>query len=186
MLTNNELDLSRGNSSKDSFLFCYTPKTLSIDAFCGCSLRSGIKIVSALLLFIAITNFYTVLKEEKLHEMIFSTILSIFYFTTSIYLFLSTIYLDYQYAKIGYIFFIFIFLVDTIDFFIAETFIVYGIFHIYSTYPFLMECLFFFTGLFTMFIELYMLWISFCFMVHLKLKRLNIVYGDNLGNLLAQ
>ena len=49
-----------------------------------------------------------------------------------------------------------------------------------------MECLFFFTGLFTMFIELYMLWISFCFMVHLKLKRLNIVYGDNLGNLLAQ
>ena len=143
MLTNNELDLSRGNSSKDSFLFCYTPKTLSIDAFCGCSLRSGIKIVSALLL-------------------------------------------DYQYAKIGYIFFIFIFLVDTIDFFIAETFIVYGIFHIYSTYPFLMECLFFFTGLFTMFIELYMLWISFCFMVHLKLKRLNIVYGDNLGNLLSQ
>ena len=186
-LTNNhDYDLSRGNSSNDSFLFIYTPKNLSVDSFCGCSLKSGIKIISTFLLFISITNFYTVLKEEKLHEIIFSTILTIFYLTSSIYLFLSTVYLDYQYARIGYIFFIFIFLVDTIDFLIAETFIIYGIFHIYSTYPFLMEFLFFFTGLFTMFLELYMLWISFCFMVHLKLKRLNVVYGDNFVNFLNQ
>ncbi len=186
-LTNNhDYELSRGNSSNDSFLFIYTPKYLSVDSFCGCSLKSGIKIVSTFLLFISITNFYTVLKEEKLHEIIFSTILSIFYLTSSIYLFLSTVYLDYQYAKIGYILFIFIFLVDTIEFIIAEIFIIYGIFHIYSTYPVLMEILFFIIGFFTALIELYMLWISFCFMIHLKLKRLNIVYGDNISHLLSQ
>ena len=186
-LTNNhDYDLSRGNSSNDSFLFIYTPKYLSVDSFCGCSLKSGIKIVSTFLLFISITNFYTVLKEEKLHEIIFSTILTIFYLTSSIYLFLSTVYLDYQYARIGYILFIFIFLVDTIEFIIAEIFIIYGIFHIYSTYPFLMEIIFFLIGCLTVIIELYMLWISFCFMVHLKLKRLNIVYGDNISHLLSE
>ena len=182
---NHDFELSRDNSSNDSFLFIYTPKYLNVDSFCGCSLKSGIKIISIFLLFISISNFYTVLKEEKLHEMIFSTILSIFYLTSSIYLFLSTVYLDYQYAKIGYILFIFIFLVDTIEFIIAEFFIIYGIFHIYSTYPLLMEIIFFIIGFFTILIELYMLWISFCFMVHLKLKRLNIVYGDNFATLLS-
>ena len=113
---NNDIDLSRGNNTKESFLLIYTPKKLSIDSFCGCSLRAGIKIVSGLLLFISISNFYTVLKEEILTEILFSTILSIFYFSAAIYLFLSTIYLDYNYAKIGYIIFTFIFIVDTIDF----------------------------------------------------------------------
>ncbi len=182
---NNDIDLSRGNNTKESFLFIYTPKKLSIDSFCGCSLRSGIKIVSGLLLFISISNFYTVLKEEILTEILFSTILSIFYFSAAIYLFLSTIYLDYNYAKIGYIIFTFIFIVDTIDFLFAEIFMIHGDFQINVDYPVLMEIIFFIFGFFTMIIELYMLWICFCFMVHLKLKRLNVVYGDNFANLLS-
>ena len=180
-----ETELSRGNTSKDTFLFIYTPKNLSIDAFCGCSLRAGIKIISGFLLFIAISSFYAVLKEDKLTEIIFSSILTFFYLTASIYLFLSTIYLDYKYSRIGYIIYSIIFLIDTFDFLFAEIFMLHGDFQINVDYPVLMEIIFFIFGFFTMIIELYMLWICFCFMVHLKLKRLNVVYGDNFANLLS-
>ena len=61
----------------------------------------------------------------------------------------------------------------------------HGDFQINVDYPVLMEIIFFIFGFFTMIIELYMLWICFCFMVHLKLKRLNVVYGDNFANLLS-
>ena len=115
-----ETELSRGNTSKDTFLFIYTPKNLSIDSFCGCSLRAGIKIISGFLLFIAISSFYAVLKEDKLTEIIFSSILTFFYLTASIYLFLSTIYLDYKYSRIGYIIYTIIFLIDTGDFLFVE------------------------------------------------------------------
>ena len=40
---NHDFELSRDNSSNDSFLFIYTPKYLNVDSFCGCSLKSGIK-----------------------------------------------------------------------------------------------------------------------------------------------
>ena len=180
-----ETELSRGNTSKDTFLFIYTPKYLSIDSFCGCSLRAGIKIVSGFLLFIAISSFYAVLKEDKLTEIIFSTLLTFFYLSASIYLFLSTIYLDYKYSRIGYIIYTIIFLIDTGDFLFVEVFILSGVFEINSSYAILKEIIFFIIGFILIFIELYMLWISFCFMVHLKLKRLNIVYGDNFANLLS-
>jgi hypothetical protein len=180
-----ETELSRGNTSKDTFLFIYTPKYLSIDSFCGCSLRAGIKIVSGFLLFIAISSFYAVLKEDKLTEIIFSSILTFFYLTASIYLFLSIIYLDYKYSRIGYIIYSIIFLIDTFDFLFVECFMISGVLEVNISYPILMEIIFFIIGLIVILIELYMLWISFCFMVHLKLKRLNIVYGDNFATLLS-
>ena len=60
-----------------------------------------------------------------------------------------------------------------------------GVLEVNISYPILMEIIFFIIGLIVILIELYMLWISFCFMVHLKLKRLNIVYGDNFATLLS-
>ena len=60
-------DLS-SNPTEERMLFLFHPDKIDTDSYCGCTMRTGIKISSAILLFIGISNFYTVIKEETYYE----------------------------------------------------------------------------------------------------------------------
>ena len=176
-----EKDDPTSNPTDDKFLLFFHPKKLDLDSFCGCAIRSGIKISSGILLFIAISNFYTVIKEENYYEIISSIILSILYLLSSFYLFFSSMNLEYSYAKIGCIVTCIIFYIDLLDFLWVGTMVVLGVYSPFETdLYFVMLSVFVLFGIIALLVELYIVWISYCFMVHLRCKRSGIVFGDNL------
>ena len=174
-------DLS-SNPTEERMLFLFHPDKIDTDSYCGCTMRTGIKISSAILLFIGISNFYTVIKEETYYEMISSIILSILYCLSSFYLFYSSINLEYKYAKVGCIVSGIIFYIDLLDFIYVTLMVIIGKYTPFDkeTYA-IMVTIFTLFGVLALLIELYIVWVSYCYMVHLKLKRTHIVFGDNLG-----
>ena len=185
-LRDSTLDDLSSNPTKEKFLFCFIPSTLDIDSFCGCAIRSGIKISSAILAFISISNFYTVIKEDTLIEELTSIILSILYLTAAYFLFTSSVNLEWSYAKIGYYITVSIFIIDTIDFIIVGFLILFGYYYPFDNEFYSMMVLFFLIfGFLAIIVELYIIWLSFCFTVHLKLKRMSVVCGDNLSDIVG-
>ena len=169
------------NPTDETMLFLFHPDKLDLDSYCGCTIRTGIKISSAILLFIGISNFYTVIKEESYYEIISSLILSVLYCLSSFYLLFSGIKLEYKYAKIGCIVTGIIFYIDLFDFLYVSMMVVVDMYTPFDRQLYwVMLSVFVLFGILAILIELYIVWVSYCFMVHLKLKRTNVVFGDNL------
>ena len=173
------------NSCNEKFLFFFTPKTVDLESCCGFSLRSGIKLVSIYLLFASISYFCSILKEETWIEIILSILISLCYLISAFYLFLSTIYLEYSYCKIGNIIYTLIFYFDIIDCFIVSIRISTNQIYLLFNSIIITQIIFIIMQFISILIELYMLWIGFCYLVHIKMERLNIVYGDNFATLLS-
>ena len=174
------------NLCNEKFLFFFTPKKVDLESFCGCSLRSGIKLISIYLLFVSISFFCTMLKEESWIEIIITLLITLSYLITAFYLFLSTIYLEYSYCKIGNVIYTLIFYFDIINCFIVSIRIPLNQIYLIYNSIIITEISFLLMEIISILIELYMLWVGFCYLVHIKMERLNIVYGDNLRTILVQ
>ena len=188
MSTNEKFNIKKlsENSCNEKFLFFFTPKKVDLESCCGFSLRSGIKLVSIYLLIAAIYYFCSILKEESWIEIILSILISLCYLISAFYLYLSTIYLEYSYCKIGNIIYTLIFYFDIINCFIVSIRISTNQIYLLFNSIIITQIIFLIMQFISILIELYMLWIGFCYLVHIKMERLNIVYGDNLHTILIQ
>lgn len=173
------------NKKNFKFLHFYKPKTIDKDCFCGWDLKSGMKIIGMFLLFEFITNILTVFKENNAREITFSLVLSVIYLIDAYYIMKSSITLEYDSAIIGYHLF-------SIVFFLDVTFLVMDvvIFFLFDKITFAFVTTLEFLGfsifeILLMSFEFYMVWISFCFTVHIKLGHNFILQEDKIIKILG-
>ena len=173
------------NKKHFKFLYFYEPNTIDKECFCGCDLKSCMKLIAVFLIFEFIANFLTVLKENSRREIIFSLVLSVLYLLDAIYIIKSTITYDYESVIISYHLFLIVFYLDV--FFFALDIIILLIYkNIFYSSPMLFGFIgFFIFEICLMSLECYMLWVSFCYMVHVKLGHNFILEDGNIKKMMV-
>ena len=169
--------LQNENSLKDPFLFVINIKNVDISFLCGCSLFCAIKLISIVMVFYGISDIFSSFQKKNYLDFILSFIYSSLYFISGFYLFKSSISFSYNDAEIGYkisalLFYFELFL------FISNCFLIaFGISNILGEGPHFLKKYVFYViiGFFNFLIKLYFVWITFSYMIHLKLNRIKVI-----------
>ena len=173
------------NKKDFKFLHFYRPKIIDKNCFCDWDLKSGMKIIGIFLLFEFITNILTVLKETNDREITFSLVLSTLYLVDAYYIMDSSISLDNDSATIGYHLFSIVFFLD-VSFLVLDVVIFLLFEKITFAFGTIMKFIAFsIFEVVLMSFEFYMLWISFCFTVHIKLGHNFILQEDRIIKILG-
>jgi hypothetical protein len=177
-LTQRTHQVQISNPDKDKFLFFMEPNKLAVDCCCGCSLKTGVQIIAILYITAALSNFFTTIKMATLTDIAFSGFSFLLYFIAGVSILYSTMTFDFIYAHTGYFIYAVIFIVMLVDNLIVLILIFAGIYKpLGSTDQFRTGLLFLSAILITMAIQLYMVWIVFCYSIHLKHKRIPLISG---------
>ena len=174
---NEQSDLQNDNLTKDNFLFVLSVEKIDISFLCGCTLFAGIRFISIFMVIIGLTNIYYSYKNENYLDFILSFIYSFLYFISGFYLFKSSISLSFYDANIGYKIYASLFLFE-LFLFISNSFLTsIGIINpLGEGKLFLKKYIFYLIGgLFFTLIKLNFIWITFSYMIHLKLNRIKVI-----------
>ena len=165
------------NTENDSFFFFFTPSKLDIDFICGCSLQCGVRLIAILFLLGSIGGILSSFGNQLIFDNIVAFILSFFYFFAGIFLFKSTVSYNPRDAKIAYLFYAGLAIFDIISFIFSCALISLGLSHVFGNGMFTLQkfAVFLVGGILTEIVKIYLVWIVFCYMVHIKLKRINLV-----------
>ena len=172
-----EIQSLNNNSTNEIFLYIFKPKSVEIEFIFGYSLFSSIKIISIILIILGIINVLLTYLNNNFFNFLESFIYAVLYLVSGIYLFISTITLKYNDAIIGYKLYEFLFVFELVIFILNILLISIGIIHpLDEGSRFLKRfCLYLGIKIFTEIIKIYLLWIIFSYLVHLKLNRVNII-----------
>ena len=91
------------NPDKDKFLFVFEPDNLAVDCCCGCSLKTGVQIISIFLIISSLSNFTASLHESSTLAVVVNMLSFILYFTAGFYIFYSTMNFNYTYSNTLYV-----------------------------------------------------------------------------------
>ena len=176
-LINSEIKLQNINSTNEYFLFIFKPQTVEIEFCCGYSLFSTIRITSILLIILGIIDVLMTYLNTNFFNFLESFIYSVLYLISGIYLFVSTITFKSNDALIGYKLYEFLFLFELTIFLLKVLLICIGIVHplgegSYFVRKFTLYLLF---GIFQEIIKLYLLWMTFSYLIHLILNRVKVI-----------
>ena len=89
--------------SDEKFLGFFEPFKIDNELLFGIPLKTGVKILSLLILIRSISSFINILKPETLWKLIINVIIFIVLFATALYAYFSTVRENYGYAKVAYI-----------------------------------------------------------------------------------
>jgi hypothetical protein len=180
LLPNNPTNLvpRSSNTDKDKFLFVLEPNNLAVDCCCGCSLKTGVQIISIFLIICSLSNFTASLQESSTLAILINMLSFLLYFTAGFYIFYSTMNFNYTYSKKAYLIYSIIFLVSLLDNILFLLMIISGNFKPLGEQDRIRTALIFLAAvLISMSIQLYLLWIVFSYSIHLKHKRIALVTG---------
>ena len=170
-------DLQNDNLTKDNFLFVLSVEKIDISFLCGCTLFAGIRLISIFMIINGLLNIYYAYKNENYLDFTLSFIYSFLYFISGFYLFKSSISLSFNDANIGYIIYASLFLFE-LFLFISDCFLTsIGIVNpLGEGKLFLKKYIFYLVGgFFLTLLKLYFIWITFSYMIHLKLNRIKVI-----------
>jgi hypothetical protein len=172
--------LNRANPSNERFLFCITPTSLAMAAPCGCSLRTGAQLVALTFMISTIMPFIKAFQDGELWNLLYHGIICSLYLISGISTFYSSFTFTYEYAHTANFIYNFLFLMSVIDNILITFFIFRGdILPMGLEIPQATQALYYLAAACTvLLIHMYMIWIIFCFMVHVKNKRKGLVQGD--------
>jgi hypothetical protein len=177
---NNNL-LAKENSIKDKFMFVFEPFNLAYDCCCGCSLRTGVQIISILFIAGSVSNFLTALKMTSTIDLFLSGLFFVLYLIAGTCVLYSTISLNHVYALTGYYIFAMIFIFNLIDNIVVFFLIILGAYY-YEIIPNedipIIALIYFLACAVILSIHLYMIWVVFSFSIHLKHGRSAIIAGE--------
>ena len=161
-------DIIVPNKESDAFLCFYTPKEIDVQCLCGCDLNSGMKVVACFIFYIMVFHFFQIISENNYRTYFIGTILCSCYIITLFNVFQALEELSYEKAVFNYRFFMIVYFAEIIILIIETLYLIICEPLYFSTYTYF--GLFFSYGsiIITLLIETYMLWISFCFMEHIK------------------
>jgi hypothetical protein len=176
-LQNSEIKFQNINSTNEYFLFIFKPQTVDIEFCCGYSLFSTIRIISIILIILGIIDVLMTYLNTNFFNFLEAFIYSVLYLISGIYLFVSTITFKSNDALIGYKLYEFLFLFELTIFILKIILICIGIIHplgegSYFVRKFTLYLIF---GISQEIIKLYLLWITFSYLINLKLNRIKVI-----------
>ena len=173
------------NKDNDVFLCFFTPKEIDIQCFCGCDLNSGMKVVACFIFYIMAFHFFQIIIENNYRTYFIGTILCSCYIIILFNIFQTLEELSYEKAIFNYRFFMIVFFLEILIF-IFETIYLFIFERLYfSTYTYLGLFISYSSIIVSLLIEQYMVWITFCFVEHVKNNRIYLLQDINDNNLLA-
>ncbi len=172
-----DIQSQNSNSTKESFLYIFKPKSVEVEFLFGYSLLNSIKFISIILICLGLINvLFTYINTNFVNFLEFF-IYSVFYLVSGIYLYVSTVTLKYYDAVVGFKLYESLFIFELTLFILNIILIALGIIHPlgeganflkkFSFYLILGSC--------GEIIKFYLLWIVFSYFVHLKLNRINVI-----------
>lgn len=165
------------NTENDTFFFVFTPSKIDIDFLCGCSLHCGVRLIAIIFLIGSIIGILSSMATQVVFDNIIAFIVSFFYFVAGIYLFKSTVSYIPRDAKIAYLFYAGLTIFDIFSFICSSVLISLGLSNAFGKGNFTLQKfgVFLVTGITNEIIRIYLVWIVFCYFVHIKLRRINLV-----------
>ena len=170
---------NKANPTKERFLFCFTPSNLALTAPCGCSLQTGSQLVALIFITFTLTPFYRSLQFGSIVNILYFGIIFALYFFAGVSVLYSTYTYVYEYAHTGNFIYNFLFVLNFLDIILVAYYIFTGYYlPLGIDVPSTTQGLYYMAASFTiLLIEMYMIWIVFCFMVHIKNGRNKLVQG---------
>ena len=185
-----KLNITKGdifvpNKENEAFLCFFIPKEIDIQCFCGCDLNSGMKVVAGFIFYIMAFHFFQIIFENNYRTYFICTILCSCYLITIFNIFQTLEELSYEKAVFNYRFFMIVYFSEIIILILETLYLIIYEPLYFTNYTYF--GLFFSYGsiIVTLLIEQYMLWITFCFMQHIKNDRLYLLQDINHNNLFA-
>ena len=173
------------NKDNDSFLFFFIPKEIDTQCFCGCDLNGGMKIVCFFICYLIAFHFLEIIIENNYKTYFIGTFMCAGYLITIFNIFQTLEELSYEKSVFNYRFFLFIYIMEIINLVFKTLYImIYDLLY-FSSYSYLGILISFGSLIATLLIEEYMLWITFCFMEHIKNNRLYLLHNINDNTLFA-
>lgn len=167
------------NPDKDKFLFITDADKLALDCCCGCSLRTGVQIISLLFITGSMSNFFTAIRMHSAIGLFTSGFLFITYFFAGVCTLYSTMIHDYSYAYKGYFVYSVIFLYNVLEALVVSLLILTANYKALEGLDRTMATLIYLIAAgIVLSIHLYMLWIIFSYSIHLKHKRHGLISGN--------
>ena len=165
------------NTENDTFFFVFTPSKIDIDFLCGCSLHCGVRLIAIIFLIGSIIGILSSMATQVVFDNIIAFIVSFFYFVAGIYLFKSTVSYIPRDAKFAYLFYAGLTIFDIFSFICSSVLISLGLSNAFGKGNFTLQKfgVFLVTGITNEIIRIYLVWIVFCYFVHIKLRRINLV-----------
>ena len=172
-----EIQSQNINSTNEYFLFIFKPQTVEIEFCCGYSLFSTIRITSILLIILGIIDVLMTYLNTNFFNFLESFIYSVLYLISGIYLFVSTITFKSNDALIGYKIYEFLFIFELTIFLLKIILISIGLIHPLGEGSYFVKkfTLYLTFGIIQELIKLYLLWISFSYLINLKLNRIKVI-----------
>ena len=176
-LINSEIKLQNINSTNEYFLFIFKPQTVEIEFCCGYSLYSTIRFISIILIIVGIIDVLMTYLNTNFFNFLESFIYSVLYLISGIYLFVSTITFKSNDALIGYKIYEFLFIFELTIFLLKIILISIGLIHPLGEGSYFVKkfTLYLTFGIIQELIKLYLLWISFSYLINLKLNRIKVI-----------
>ena len=173
------------NKDNDSFLFFFTPKEIDTQCFCGCDLNGGMKVVCCFIFYLIAFHFLEIIIENNYRTYFIGTFMCAGYLITIFNIFQALEERSYEKSVFNYRFFLFIYIMEIINLVFKTLFIMIYDSLYFSSYSYIGLFISYSSLIATLLIEEYMLWITFCFMEHVKNNRLYLLQNINDNTLFA-
>ena len=166
----------------DKFLCIFTPAKIDSECYFGIPLKTGVQVLSLIVLIHAISAFMDVLSPGTLWRLIVYIIVFIILLGTACYTFVSTMNEKYSYAKTAYIVLGLIFVYQAIVFICKSLLRIVEFITPWDGDFLNMNSLVYILGYGVyLFITLYFIWVLYCYMLSLKggIPSVNIVENED-------
>ena len=169
-LKNNEVkleDLKEPNTEK--FLFLVTPEKVDTECIGGISLKNGVRILSVIVFYEALSSLANVLDTKYFSKFILSLLFCIFYVIIGCLALYSTFKDDISVARFAYIILCVVFILETIFYLVKCTIRLIEFINPFDgDFLKLKTIIFVFGQLAYLFIFLYFIYVLYCYIISLK------------------
>jgi hypothetical protein len=177
--------MNKANPTGERFLFCFTPTSPAISGPCGCSLIIGSQVVAIIFIACTLNPLFTVFQYKGFWDILYYGIVFGLYLFAGVSTFYSTYTYTYEYVHTANFIYNILFIINVFDNVIMTAFILRGyIFPFGFEIPGLTQVMYYVAAAYIasvsviLLIHMYMIWIVFSFMVHIKNNRKALVQGD--------
>ena len=167
------------NVNDDQFIFCFNFPEFEYDFCCGFSLKNGSIFLSFLFLIFSIISLLNILNSNKKFEIFSSIFLIIIYSICFLLILISTFNYNFTFAYYAYLIYTIMLILNLSEILISTIFIFCGIYVPKGRENvFIKGISFLLIGILYVGVYVYFLWIIFCYVIHLKYNRIELICGN--------
>ena len=178
-------DLIVPNKDNEVFLCFFTPKVIDVQCLWGFDLNSGMKFVACFIFYVMAFHFFRIISDNSYRTYFIGTTLCSCYIITLFNIFQSLEELSYEKSVFNYRFFMIVYFLEIFTLVFETIYLILFDRLYFSSYTLFGLIFSYGCIILTILIETYMVWITFCFMEHVKNNRLYLLQDINNNNLFS-